>query len=177
MKSSAGKGAPTPGLRTKSASPHEHCKKYSIKHLSTPSSCLSFVPLSTAIYSTATPNGSIQSDKHKTPPNQKLKKTVPSTINCHEFMVIARQFVVLSNFLSDSLLKLPKSVIRVYGRLGLCRVPIGTHQSAADNHRTATSACTVFLRDIATSRHSPNKFGSALDFRNFIHISPLRGDL
>ena len=41
-------------------------------------------------YSTATPNGSIQSDKHKTPPNQKLKKTVPSTINCHEFMVITR---------------------------------------------------------------------------------------
>ena len=30
------------------------------------------------------------------------------------------------------------------------------------------TACTVFLRDVATSRHSSNKFGSALDFRNVI---------
>ena len=46
-----------------------------------------------------------------------------------------------------------------------------------DYRRIEPSACTVFLRDVATSRHSPNKFGSALDFRNVIHISPLRGDL
>ena len=30
------------------------------------------------------------------------------------------------------------------------------------------TACTVFLRDVAISRHSSNKFGSALDFRNVI---------
>ena len=56
----------------------------------------------------------------------------------------------------------------------------------ADNHRTAQCAmllplvatpyiaCTVFLRDVATSRHSPNKFGSALDLRNVINsLTPL----
>ena len=36
-------------------------------------------------------------------------------------------------------------------------------------HGTASSACNVFLRDVATSRHSLNKFGFALDFRNVIN--------
>ena len=36
-------------------------------------------------------------------------------------------------------------------------------------------ACTVFLRDVATSRQSSNKFGSALDFRNVIKgLTPSR---
>ena len=43
-------------------------------------------------------------------------------------------------------------------------------------HGTAPSACTVFLRDVATSRHSPNKFGSALDLRNVINSLTTRGD-
>ena len=30
------------------------------------------------------------------------------------------------------------------------------------------TACTVFLRDVATSQQGSNKFGSALDFRNVI---------
>ena len=38
----------------------------------------------------------------------------------------------------------------------------------SEYHGTAPSACTVFLRDVATSRQSSNKFGSALDFRNVI---------
>ena len=50
-----------------------------------------------------------------------------------------------------------------------------------------TALRTVFLRDVAASRHSSNKFGSALgktllpsgrdvDFRNVIHITPRWGD-
>ncbi len=35
--------------------------------------------------------------------------------------------------------------------------------------------CVGFLRDVAASRHSSNKFGSALDFRNVIEIQLLRG--
>ena len=50
--------------------------------------------------------------------------------------------------------------------------PVGTHSVTADNHGTAPSACTVFLRDVAASRHSSNKFGSALDFRNVIESVP-----
>ena len=42
--------------------------------------------------------------------------------------------------------------------------------------RIITALCTVILRDVASSRHSSNKFGSALDFRNVTHISPLWGD-
>ena len=38
----------------------------------------------------------------------------------------------------------------------------------SEYHGTAASACTVFLRDVAASRHNSNKFGSALDFRNVI---------
>ena len=34
-----------------------------------------------------------------------------------------------------------------------------------------------FLRDVAASRRSSNKFGSALDFRNVIENLPLRGNL
>ena len=33
-----------------------------------------------------------------------------------------------------------------------------------------------FLRDVAASQHSSNKFGSALDFRNVIESVPLRGN-
>ena len=56
--------------------------------------------------------------------------------------------------------------------LYICRVPSGRRHLVPENHGTAPSACTVFLRDFATSRHSSNKFGSALDFRNVIHIAP-----
>ena len=47
--------------------------------------------------------------------------------------------------------------------------PFGTHFLMLELHGTAPSACTVFLRDVATSRHSPNKFGFALDLRNVIN--------
>jgi hypothetical protein len=42
--------------------------------------------------------------------------------------------------------------------------------------RIITALRTVILRDVASSRHSSNKFGSALDFRHVIHISPRWGD-
>ena len=58
-------------------------------------------------------------------------------------------------------------------KLSYCRVPIGTQFGYT---LTITLLRAVFLRDVAASRHSSNKFGSALDFRNVIHISPLRGD-
>ena len=57
-----------------------------------------------------------------------------------------------------------------------CRVPSGRFTIFAEFHGTAPSACTVFLRDVATSRHSPNKFGSALDFRNVIESVPLEAN-
>ncbi len=45
----------------------------------------------------------------------------------------------------------------------------GTQFPYASVYGTAPLACTVFLRDVATSRHSSNKFGSALDFLNVIN--------
>ena len=42
--------------------------------------------------------------------------------------------------------------------------------------RIITALRTVILQDVASSRHSSNKFGSALNFHHVIHISPLRGD-
>ena len=50
----------------------------------------------------------------------------------------------------------------------LSRPYSGRFAMVGDYHGTAPSACTVFLRDVATSRQSSNKFGSALDFRNVI---------
>ena len=50
-----------------------------------------------------------------------------------------------------------------------CRVPSGRSSLMSECHGSALDLRNVNYADVATSRHSSNKFGSALDFRNVIN--------